>query len=160
MKLTPRQKKFCDYYLELGNATEACRKAGYKGKNLNRMGTENLSKPVIKQYLEKRMSEMDKKRIASAEEVLEILTKVVRGEEKDQFGLEVSIQDRIKAGELLLKRYRAFENVDEKMEKLKRKNLELDIKKKEKELENLSNGGTESKVSEYLEVLTEVLNNE
>lgn len=160
MKLTPRQKKFCDYYLELGNATEACRKAGYKGKNLNRMATENLSKPVIKQYLEKRMSEMDKKRIASAEEVLEILTKVVRGEEKDQFGLEVSIQDRIKAGELLLKRYRAFENVDEKMEKLKRKNLELDIKKKEKELENLSNGGTESKVSEYLEVLTEVLNNE
>ena len=32
----------------------------------------------------------------------------MRGEEKDQFGLEISIQDRTKAAELLGKRYRLF----------------------------------------------------
>ena len=31
-KLTPKQKAFADYYIETGNATEAARKAGYKGK--------------------------------------------------------------------------------------------------------------------------------
>ncbi|RQN13726.1 terminase small subunit, partial [Clostridium perfringens] len=33
MKLTPKQKAFAEYYIETGNATEAARKAGYKGKN-------------------------------------------------------------------------------------------------------------------------------
>lgn len=139
MKLTPKQKKFCDYYIQTGNATEACRKAGYKGDNLNRIATENLSKLVIKQYLEKRMSGMDSKRIATADEVLEILTRVLRGEEKDQFGLEVSIADRVKAGELLLKRYRAFDRVDEEMEELKRDKLKIEIEKQKIELSKLEN---------------------
>ena len=107
-KLTPKQKAFCEFYIETGNATEAAKKAGYKGQNLNRIGTENLSKLVIKKYLEKRISELDSKRIANADEVLEYLTKVMRGQEKDQFGLEISIQDRTKAAELLGKRYRLF----------------------------------------------------
>lgn len=162
MKLTPKQENFCILFVKYGDATKAYMEA-YNCKNkvtARTNGHKNLQKPIIKKRIEELMKGSKKNSIASAEEVLEYLSRVVRGEEKDQFGLEVSIQDRTKAGELLLKRYRAFENVDEKMEKLKRKNLELDIKKKEKELENLSNGGTESKVSEYLEVLTEVLNNE
>ena len=32
----------------------------------------------------------------------------MRGEEKDQFGLDASLQDRTKAAELLGKRYRLF----------------------------------------------------
>lgn len=107
-KLTPKQKAFCEFYIETGNATEAAKKAGYKGQNLNRIGTENLSKLVIKEYLEKRINELDSKRIADADEVLEYLTKVMRGQEKDQFGLEIAIQDRTKAAELLGKRYRLF----------------------------------------------------
>jgi phage terminase small subunit len=107
-KLTPKQKAFCEFYIETGNATEAAKKAGYKGQNLNRIGTENLSKLVIKEYLEKRINELDSKRIANADEVLEYLTKVMRGQEKDQFGLEIAIQDRTKAAELLGKRYRLF----------------------------------------------------
>lgn len=154
MKLTPKQKKFCEYYLKTGNATEACRKAGYTGNNLNRVATSNLSKVVIKQYLEKRMTEMDNKRIASADEVLEFLTKVMRGEEKDQFGLETSIADRTKAGELLLKRYRVFDRVDEKMEDLKRRETELNIKKKELELEKMS--GSDKNKSETLEVINKL----
>ena len=107
-KLTPKQKAFADYYIELGNATEAARRAGYKGKNLNRIASENLSKLDIKQYIEERLSKIEDARIAKGEEVLQYLTKVMRGEEKDQFGLEPSLQDRTKAAELLGKRYRLF----------------------------------------------------
>lgn len=107
-KLTPKQKAFCEYYLETGNQTEAAIKAGYSKKTARVIGQENLLKPAIKEYLEKRLAEIDAKRIANSNEVLEYLTRVMRGEEKDQFGLDVSIQDRTKAAELLGKRYRLF----------------------------------------------------
>lgn len=107
-KLTPKQKAFADYYIETGNATEAARRAGYKGKNLNRIASENLSKVDIKQYIDQRLAKIEDKRIAKGEEVLQYLTKVMRGEEKDQFGLDASLQDRTKAAELLGKRYRLF----------------------------------------------------
>jgi phage terminase small subunit len=107
-KLTPKQKAFCEYYLETGNQTEAAIKAGYSRKTARVIGQENLLKPAIKEYLEKRLAEIDAKRIANSNEVLEYLTRVMRGEEKDQFGLDVSIQDRTKAAELLGKRYRLF----------------------------------------------------
>ena len=107
-KLTPKQKAFCEFYIETGNQTEAAIIAGYSMKTAIVIGQENLLKPAIKEYLEKRLAEIDAKRIANADEVLEYLTKVMRGEEKDQFGLEISIQDRTKAAELLGKRYRLF----------------------------------------------------
>ena len=84
MKLTPKQKAFAEYYIETGNATEAARKAGYKGKNLNRIASENLSKLDIKSYIDEKMKELESKRIAKAEEVLEYLTRVLRGEETEQ----------------------------------------------------------------------------
>ncbi|MBY0754546.1 terminase small subunit [Clostridium sardiniense] len=107
-KLTPKQKAFADYYIELGNATEAARRAGYSKKTAAVIGTENLTKPNIKQYIDERIKEIEDKRIAKGEEVLQYLTKVMRGEEKDQFGLDASLQDRTKAAELLGKRYRLF----------------------------------------------------
>ena len=79
MRLTPKQKAFAEYYIETGNATESARKAGYKGKNLNRIASENLSKLDIKSYIDEKMKELESKRIAKAEEVLEYLTRVLRG---------------------------------------------------------------------------------
>lgn len=105
-KLTPKQQAFADYYIETGNATEAARRAGYKKPNVQ--GSQNLEKLSIKSYIEERMKVLDEKRIAKGEEVLQYLTKVMRGEEKDQFGLDASLQDRTKAAELLGKRYRLF----------------------------------------------------
>lgn len=104
--LTEKQKRFIDYYIETGNASEACRLAGYKGKNLNNIGAENLAKlgNIIKEKLEAK----DNERIASQDEVLEYLTKVMRGEMKDQFNLDASLQDRTKCAELLGKRYGTF----------------------------------------------------
>ncbi|EOU1674269.1 terminase small subunit [Clostridium perfringens] len=130
MKLTPKQKAFAEYYIETGNATEAARKAGYKGKNLNRIASENLSKLDIKSYIDEKMKELESKRIAKAEEVLEYLTRVLRGEETEQVVVtenigdfmsearvidkELSAKDKIKAAELLGKRYRLFVDKVEK----------------------------------------------
>lgn len=105
-KLTEMQKRFIDFYIETANATKACEMAGYKGKNLNRIGSENLSK--LDRFIKIKLQEKENNRIASQDEVLEYLTKVMRGEEKDQFGLDASLQDRTKCAELLGKRYGTF----------------------------------------------------
>lgn len=129
MKLTPKQKAFADFYIELGNATEAAKKAGYKGNNLNRVASENLSKLDIKNYIDERMKEIESERIAKAEEVLAFLSSSLRGDileevvatESDGAGgikpiilkKQLSAKDRIKAAELLGKRYALFtEKVD------------------------------------------------
>jgi phage terminase small subunit len=108
MKLTPKQKDFCEYYLQTGNAAEAARKAGYSEKTARVIGPENLSKPAISEYITKRRAEMDKALIADSDEVLRFYSAVMRGEVKDQFGLDPALSDRIRAAELLGKRYRLF----------------------------------------------------
>lgn len=110
-KLTEKQKAFCDYYIELGNATEAykraypsCKKDGTARANSSKL----LTNTSIKCYIDIQLKQIEDKRIADRDEVLQYLTKVMRGEEKDQFGLDASLQDRTKAAELLGKRYRLF----------------------------------------------------
>lgn len=126
MKLTTKQKAFADYYIELGNATEAARKAGYKGKNLNRIASENLSKLDIKNYIDERLKQIESERIADAAEVMEYLTSVMRGESEaeivvvegagDGFSVAKKInkapdeKERLKAAELLGKRYSLFKD--------------------------------------------------
>lgn len=109
VKLTPKQKAFCDYYIETGNASEAARKAGYSAKTADRIGNENLKKLAISQYISERLSSQDKKRVADADEVIAFYTAVMRGEVKDQFGLEASLSDRINAGKELMKRHAVTE---------------------------------------------------
>ncbi|WP_423189436.1 terminase small subunit [Alkalibacterium sp. f15] len=116
-KLTIKQKRFADEYIIGGNASEAARKAGYSKKTANRIATENLSKPVIRSYIDKRLEELKSERVADQQEVLEFLTSIVRGEKKEQtlIGLgmgeqeiteiEIPATQRIKAAELLGKRY-------------------------------------------------------
>lgn len=113
-KLTIKQKKFADEYIISGNATQAAINAGYKN---GVSGRENLQKPTIKKYIEDRLKEIEDKQIAKQDEILKYLTAVMRGEEKEEtlskneFGgediskIQVSAKDRIKAAELLGKRY-------------------------------------------------------
>lgn len=105
MALTPKQQAFADYYIELGNATEAARKAGYSEKTAYAIGCENLTKPEISKYISDRIAEQTRARVADANEVIEFYTAVMRGEVKDQFGLDASLADRLKAGDSLMKRY-------------------------------------------------------
>lgn len=103
--MTPKQKAFADYYIECGNATEAARRAGYKDKFLNTHASKMLQKASVATYIAERMGKQDKSRAADANEVIEFYTAVMRGEVKDQFGLEASLADRLKAGDSLMKRY-------------------------------------------------------
>lgn len=116
-KLTIKQKKFVEEYIISGNATEAALKAGYSKKTSYSIGNENLKKPEIIAALRAKEEELKSKKIASQEEVLEYLTSILRGEQEEKTligtgkgsqritNIEVSAKDRIKAAELLGKRY-------------------------------------------------------
>ena len=124
LKLNARQKAFCEYYVVSGNATDAAIKAGYKEKNARKIGSENLTKMDIKVYVEELMQKLESERTASAKEVLEFLTKSMRGEIKEEVVVvegtgdgtsearmvkkQIGLRDRIKSAELLGKRYRLF----------------------------------------------------
>jgi phage terminase small subunit len=130
-QMTDKQKIFCDEYLIDLNATQAAIRAGYSKRTANRIGTENLSKPVIKEYIAARMAEKQSKLIADQDEVLKYLTSVLRGETQSEVVVVENIGDfrseartmqkapdekeRLKAAELLGKRYSLFkENMDVK----------------------------------------------
>lgn len=104
MELTVKQKRFCEEYVKAGNATQSAIKAGYSKKTASVIGVENLSKPKIASYIKELTVDDDNKRIADGKEILEFLTKVMRGEEKDAFELDLGISDRINAGKELAKR--------------------------------------------------------
>lgn len=122
MKLTPKQKKFADYYIASLDTKGSYLKAGYNVKNdetawvnANRL----LKNAKVRAYIDEKMLSKDNERIASQDEVLEFLTKVQRGEVTEQTPLvlgkqfkvidkEPSIKDRTKAAELLGKRYSLF----------------------------------------------------
>lgn len=109
MGLTPKQKAFVDEYLKCGNATEAAKKAGYSEQSARQMGTENLSKPSISEYIQERQKQIDDERIASITEIQQFYSSVLRGEVKDQFGLEASLDTRMAAGRELMKRFEKTE---------------------------------------------------
>lgn len=97
MKLTPKQKAFADYYIETGNASEAARRAGYAEKNARITGSKNLTNPNISAYIAERQQEIESERICTLEEIQQFRSRVIRGEEKDQFGLDVAMSDKLKS---------------------------------------------------------------
>ena len=124
MKLTEKQKRFCDEYLIDLNATQAAIRAGYSKKTAFIIANENLKKPYIKGYIDERLKQLEDKRIAKADEVLKYLTSVMRNEIKEEVVVvegkgdgcssartikkDMSAKDRNKAAELLGKRDRLF----------------------------------------------------
>lgn len=114
MNLTPKQKAFADVYIETGNASEAARRAGYSARTAAKIGSENLQKPDIIAYIDSRMAKIEAQRVASADEVMRFYSSVMRGEVKDQFGLDASLQERLKAADSLMKRFNAITPKSEK----------------------------------------------
>lgn len=121
-KLTEKQKRFADYYIETGNATQSYIDAGYKATT-RRVAEANARKLLanysVREYIEQRLKEKDKERIASQDEVLEFLTRVMRGQEVEEVvgftesgpvkeKKTPSTRDRVKAAKLLGKRYALF----------------------------------------------------
>lgn len=142
MKLTEKQRRFVDYYIETGNASEAARWAGYSEKTAGWIGQENLQKPTIKAAIDARLRELEDKRIAKADEVMQFLTSTLRGEVKEErvvvegtgdgrsdariIRVQVSARDRLEAAKSLLKRYPM--QLDAKEQKLRLQKLEAEIK--------------------------------
>lgn len=102
--LTPRQKLFCQYFVELGNGTQAAIKAGYKEKTAGWMASQNLQKQNIREEIERIKAPLENHHIATGKEVMEFFTKMMNGEIKDAFGLDASNSDRLKAANELAKR--------------------------------------------------------
>lgn len=139
MALNDRQKLFVTEYIKLGNAYQAALNAGYKESSANDSSkwinpeilnnpSENERKkfkPDVYAELQKQMAELRSSVIAEAEEVLEYLSSVLRGESRssvlarDELGADRVIEkppdekERLRAAELLGKRYSLFkENMD------------------------------------------------
>lgn len=104
-ELRGKQKKFADEYLLSWNAADAARKAGYSEDSAASIGSENLRKPHIAAYIRARAQARDAVTVAAEEELMAFLSSVVRGNVMDQFGLEPTLADRLRAAENLMKRY-------------------------------------------------------
>lgn len=110
-EITIKQQRFADKYIKTDNATQSYIDAGYKAttrKVAEANARKLLAKDSVRMYIEKRMEELKKDTIASQEEVLEYFTRVMRGEEKDAFGLDAGLKDRTDAAVWLGKRHGLF----------------------------------------------------
>lgn len=86
MAMTEKQKRFCDEYVISLNATQAYLKAYpncKKKSSADASARKLLEKARIQEYIKKRMDEKEDELIASQDEVLETLTRILRREEKE-----------------------------------------------------------------------------
>ena len=111
-ELNERQKKFADYVIKLGRsrAKEAAEIAGYSKKTAGVQANQLLKNLKFKAYIKERIktaaepkerAEADRKLVADGDEVLQFLTATMRGEVKDQFGLDAQLKDRLAAAKEL-----------------------------------------------------------
>lgn len=116
MSLNAKQKKFVDEYIKDLNATQAALRAGYAKKSARQQANRMLTKDHIKSAIQEQVDSMHSESIADAEEVMEFLSKTMRGEitteELTNTGSVVDVTpalpQRIKAAELIGKRHSLF----------------------------------------------------
>ena len=120
--MTRKQKRFCDEYLIDLNATQAAIRAGYNPKSAYSQGQRMLKNVEVKTYLDAKLAQIQSEKTAQAQEVMEYLTAVMRGEHTEQTlrlvgdgvqeitRIDIPAKDRIKAAELLGKRYGLFKD--------------------------------------------------
>ena len=113
VKLKPKELKFAEEWLKTTIATQSAIKAGYSERTAYSAGNRLLKKVDVKQYIDERLSEMKESSIANTNEVMQFLSSTMRGDIPDQFGLDPALNDRLKAAELLGKRYKLFTDKQE-----------------------------------------------
>ena len=130
MELKPQYKLCADNYIENGgNATEAARDAGYKSPEVQ--GCRLLKNDNVLAYIAERQGQIEATRLMTLEDIQEFRARVIRGEEKDAFDMDVSVTDKLKAANDLEKALKIKEEVEEKKrlaeEALKRKTYHMDL---------------------------------
>lgn len=124
-KLTKKQEVFVYEYIRTGNARQSAKVAGFAKSHAEKNSHKILEYPQVKEAIRREMSKIRNKSIAGAEEILEYLTSVMRGESLSEVYTTVMIgggrseikrfykhpdeKERIKAAELLGRRYALFE---------------------------------------------------
>lgn len=115
--MNAKQRRFCDEYLIDCNATQAAIRAGYSKKTANEQAARLLANASIKSYIDEQLERIHNEKTADAQEVLEYLTSVMRGEHTEQTlklvgegvqaitEIDVAAKERLKAAELIGKRY-------------------------------------------------------
>jgi len=105
-KLTAKEKLYAEAYLQGKPPSECGKIAGYSPNYARNALTQNNT---LKQYIEERLQKDPepnkevKLNIATTNEILDFLSNVMQGNIKDQFDIDASLQDRIKAANELLK---------------------------------------------------------
>ncbi|EGS36255.1 terminase small subunit [Megasphaera sp. UPII 135-E] len=143
VKLTEKQERFIDYYIETNNASEAARLAGYSKRTAKSMGSENLTKPAIQQAIEKRLQELKNERTATLQETLEFMTAVMRGNVEEEVVVtegtgdgcsesrimpkKPSVRDRLEAAKELERRLGRFVDLEKEEQQLRIEKLKADI---------------------------------
>lgn len=97
--------KLNSWELEQGLIEESHTDAAIKKRAERYMNDENVQKEYFHQ-----LREIQKHDVADATEVMKYFTDVMRGEVKDQFGLDASLSDRTQAAKELAKRTIDMEN--------------------------------------------------
>ena len=124
MALNEKQQRFCAEYLVDMNATQAAIRSGYSDKTAYSQGQRLLKHVEIKAQIEAELNRIRTEKIADATEIMEYLTSVLRGESQSEIVVVENIGDytsearriqkspdekeRLKAAELLGKRYNLF----------------------------------------------------
>ena len=108
--LNKKQLDFCINYVELGDGAKAAVKAGYSPVSARGKASSLLTKQNVQTKIQKLLEERNAPRIATGQQVMEFFTRVMNGEEKDQFGLDISAGDRLKAAQEIAKRTVDIEN--------------------------------------------------
>lgn len=110
--LTPLERRFIREYIKTSNPGEALKRAGAKldDSKYSSRAKAMLQQDRIRREIENVMAEIHDEAVANGTEVLEYFTSVMRGEIKDQFGLDASLSERTKAAQELAKRTVDLEN--------------------------------------------------
>lgn len=138
--MNERQKKFADEYIISGVAYNAALKAGYSEKYAKARSHILLENVGIKAYIEDRLKELEKKKIAKQDEVMQVFTSILRQELTEEVAelnsmtgqfvktkKPPSIAEVIKAGSEIMKRYPTAKQSEK---------LELEIKKLKEQLDS------------------------
>ena len=104
--LTPPEALFIDRYIETGNGRQSYIEAypNCNPKSAAQLAQKKLNKEYITSEINHRLEQAKTESIATAEEIMQYFTDVMRGKVKDQFGLEASLGERTKAAQELAKR--------------------------------------------------------
>ena len=102
--LNQRQIRFVQNYMKTNNITHSAIDAGYSKKTAHVQGSNLLKNHKVFEYITAINERLESEKIADIQEVMEYLTSVMRGEKKDQFGLDASLGDRTRAASELAKR--------------------------------------------------------